>query len=271
MVKQMPEPTGWQADGDQFNALVEDMREHGLRKPLLIDDEGHLLSLDDRARHRAARQLQLAEVPVSVIATDSVFAAMISSVLHRKHLSKSARAYILYPLFEKAHQEAARRYTENLKKGQQISVLHAVQDGKDGVSKLASRAGISDRLFRYAAEVHDIFRKDAEYKANLEEAILSDDPEECVALSRVVAGYGGRNATAGKNKGGREQLSLFEDVLDHQFNRFKYWGELADADRKKAWAYFDRRAQQLTEEELDSLASMHEAMAERARNLKASK
>jgi N6-adenosine-specific RNA methylase IME4 len=75
---------------DQFNALVEDIREYGLRDPVVIY-EGKIL--DGRHRYRACRALGF-EAPHVNYAGDDALSYVISHNLTRRHLDESQRAMI---------------------------------------------------------------------------------------------------------------------------------------------------------------------------------
>lgn len=75
----------------EFNALVADIREHGLMEPIVLDVDGNLI--DGRNRARACEQLGI--VPeCKVYEGDDVWQYVVSQNLHRRHLSDSQRAMI---------------------------------------------------------------------------------------------------------------------------------------------------------------------------------
>jgi hypothetical protein len=253
--KQLPQLPQWQKGGEAFNALCDDVRVSGIRQPLLIDKDSHIL--DGELRWMAARQLQLAGVPVTVV-SEGPATVMLMSLAHRRHLTKSARAYLAFPLLAAALDESKRRRLENLKKND-LPAYGAVENAET----LAESVGVSRRLFFYAKEIHEIFRKDTEFKELMEPNILSDDPEECIGLGRVVAGYGGRTATAGKTKETAGQLKLFTEVVEDQFIRIKYWQTMDENGRRQVWKEVDRLAQEVEPEQIEGLIEFHRAMAQR--------
>jgi hypothetical protein len=260
--RQMPRGAEWQKGGEQFNELTDDIREHGIRQPLILDVEGQIL--DGELRLLVAKQLQLKEVPV-VVVKEAAATVILGSMLRRQHLTKSARAYLAYPLIEVAHQEAKARAHENLRKGNTAPARHGVAGSN--VSDFANSIGISYTLFKYAAQVHQIFKSDPEFKSTQEPKILSDDPEQCIGLGRVIAGHSGRIATKDKEKGDRGQLRLFQDVVEDAFIRIKYWTELADTDRKQVWSLVDKMAAESAPEHVKEMADFHAEMAARLRKM----
>jgi N6-adenosine-specific RNA methylase IME4 len=75
---------------DQFNALVEDIREHGQREPVVLY-EGKIL--DGRHRYRACRALDVSFSHVEYVGDDPL-GFVISHNLTRRHLDESQRAMI---------------------------------------------------------------------------------------------------------------------------------------------------------------------------------
>lgn len=74
--------------GEALDALVEDVREHGVREPIVLLDGA---ILDGRNRYEAARQCGVAYPVVEYTGTDPL-AFVVSLNLKRRHLSESQRA-----------------------------------------------------------------------------------------------------------------------------------------------------------------------------------
>lgn len=264
--KSLPKSAEWQKGGAQFHALVDDIRERGIDHPLLITADNFIV--DGELVWLAAKALQLAEIPCIVTSADPA-GVIISSLLQRRHLTKSGRVYLVYPLLAQAHADAHKRHLARLRTGNAgtfVTPLYKGQTAED----LAESLGVSRVLFAHAAKVHAIFAKDPEYKALMEPKILRDasgsdrEEERPVGLGAVVAGYGGQ-CTKDKAKGDRGQLALFTEVVEDQFNRIRYWSQLADSDRNAVWKTVDERAARMQEGELKALAEFHNAMAVRLR------
>ena len=77
-------------NGEPFDALVEDIKQNGVREPIVMLDS---TILDGRNRYMAARQLGI-EYPVKQYQGDNPLAFVISHNLHRRHLSESQRAMV---------------------------------------------------------------------------------------------------------------------------------------------------------------------------------
>lgn len=78
--------------GDEFQALVEDIKKHGQREPIVIHD--HMI-LDGRNRYRAVMSLFLKPKFVDWDGVGTPEAYVISKNIMRRHLTQSQRAMIL--------------------------------------------------------------------------------------------------------------------------------------------------------------------------------
>lgn len=78
-------------DGAEFEALVEDIREHGLREAIVLH-EGMIL--DGRNRYRACREAEVVCRRVKWDGEGSIENFIISKNLHRRHLTTSQRSMI---------------------------------------------------------------------------------------------------------------------------------------------------------------------------------
>lgn len=76
--------------GDDFDALVQDIDANGLREPVVFTPAGELL--DGRNRWKACKKL--GDEPPRRVEHSEPYAYVISTNLHRRHLSESQRAMI---------------------------------------------------------------------------------------------------------------------------------------------------------------------------------
>lgn len=76
--------------GEAFKALVDDVREHGVRRPIVLLDG---MILDGRNRYMAAREVGAACLVVEFTGNDPV-AYVISENINRRHLTDSQRAMV---------------------------------------------------------------------------------------------------------------------------------------------------------------------------------
>jgi hypothetical protein len=88
-------------DGQAFEELVADIRDHGLREPVVLDGDGRIV--DGRNRYRACRA---AGVPVRTVSWDeqgSPIDYVVSKNLHRRHLRQNQRAIVAARIANFAH------------------------------------------------------------------------------------------------------------------------------------------------------------------------
>lgn len=87
-------------DGQEFDALADDIAEHGLREPLWLSKDGRLL--DGRNRLRACQRFGL--VPETrTYQGDDIAAFVVSLNLRRRHLNESQRAMVAARLANLPH------------------------------------------------------------------------------------------------------------------------------------------------------------------------
>lgn len=78
-------------EGRAFDELVEDIREHGLREPVVVADDGVLLDGRNRVRACEAAGVEIVE---DVHGGSDVAGFIVSHNLHRRHLTDAQRAMI---------------------------------------------------------------------------------------------------------------------------------------------------------------------------------
>ena len=78
--------------GAEFDALVEDIRAHGLRYAIVVHPDGSIL--DGRNRARACDVAGVAPIYAPWAATESPASFVISMNLHRRHLTVKQKAFI---------------------------------------------------------------------------------------------------------------------------------------------------------------------------------
>jgi len=78
-------------DGPEFDALVDDIREHGQREPIVVHDG---MILDGRNRYRACKAIGIEPVVKLWSESSTIEAFVVSMNLHRRHLNESQRAMI---------------------------------------------------------------------------------------------------------------------------------------------------------------------------------
>jgi hypothetical protein len=223
----------------RFEAVLADVRARGIVQPLTIDSENRVVL---GVNHwRAARALHLDEVPCLVARDGDITSLIIADLMHRAHLTKSARAYLIYPLLKEAHEEARQRAIANLKKGKTPNVSPSGTGCRTAknIQELAAQIGVSERFFREAAEVHRIFESDEVYKTLMEPRIIAEpiggehEAARPVGLGAVIAGHAGRR-NKGKSRLPANQIRLLRKSVASLIGRFSDWSQFDKSARAAA-------------------------------------
>lgn len=217
-VKAMPR---WASDSPQFAGLKDDIRDNGIRHPLLIMADGRVV--DGYTRLLAARAMQLREVPCQIVPDDEVQEIIVRELCRRRNLTKGQMAYVICPMLESAYLESLRRRAA----GKKLDLSNSV--GKvDGVKEWIELLGFSHELLRQARELHKYFDKYPEERADWEAKIF--DPEKPVSIGAARAGIGGAGADQSKRAKGVEakQLEFWDAPFAALKNAAPAWSKLGD-------------------------------------------
>ena len=95
--------------------MTADIEERGIDEALIVDEKNRVMS--GRVRLRIALDLRLPEVVITRRSSAEAASLIVQSLLQRRHYSKSALAYLAFPLFESMLVESRHRRVENLKQG----------------------------------------------------------------------------------------------------------------------------------------------------------
>jgi ParB-like chromosome segregation protein Spo0J len=125
-------------EGEEFDALVADIEQHGLREPIV--ELGDAI-LDGRNRYRACKE---AGVPIKTIKYDGKdpLAYVLSANLHRRHLNESQRAMVALAV-------------ANMPSGYRTDLEPSANLLKVSQSDAARMVGVSTRTVTSAAVVRD--------------------------------------------------------------------------------------------------------------------
>lgn len=132
-------------EGDEFDALVDDIAAHGQVHPIALDGEGRIV--DGRNRARACERLGLA--PVTVTHEGDALAYAVSCNLHRRNLTDAQRAMIAARLAKREPgnrgvTKQLRHMTELPPSQAQLADLLAVNQEQIGKAKRVLREGIPE-------------------------------------------------------------------------------------------------------------------------------
>jgi len=126
--------------GDEFAALVSDIKANGLQSPIVIHDG---MILDGGNRYRACVEAGI-EPEFREFAGDSIIAFVLSANLHRRHMSAGQQAAIV----ASAQDWAKAQGRGGDRKSDQSATLHF-----DSVEKRAAESGASIRTQKMADKV----------------------------------------------------------------------------------------------------------------------
>lgn len=165
-------------------AFVEDIRERGVLMPLLVSPDGKVV-WDGRRRLRAAKRLaeKVKTVPVIRCRAEDRLEVIMASLMHRRHLSESARIYRTYHFWRKVRM----RRVENLRNPLSESESTLVDSGQSGLKVLAQKWGVNEDNFGRCDKVLKLFAEHPDLKAEWEPKLLSGK----VSLRGLVSGFKG--------------------------------------------------------------------------------
>ena len=260
--KLLPEPN---KDSGEWHAFVDSIRAGGILHALIITPDGYIM--DGGWRWRAAKQLQLTEVPCVVRDEGEAAIIMVESLLHRKQMTRGAAVYLALGLIKDFVDAAEQRRFANLKRGSKIiekplflpktSNLPSGTDEK--VDELCCRWGVSRETYRQANQVHDIFSKRPDLKSLWEPRLLSGEKN----LWNVLSAIAGTGADQSDRIPGieRKQLEFWNSPFDGLKNAAPAWSKLPETKRDEVLADWRKTVKKLP---TDLRSSMRDILEESA-------
>ena len=281
-LKEIPELTE-----DELKPIRSGMKQCGLIQPLLVDDHNRILDDHSRTLWLCAKKWQHKTVPVQV-RTDDVDVLIIHSLVHRRHLSKSALAYLAEPRLQNAIKTAVHNYRQNLAKGQQIPVGSQELTGAPTIAQLAESLGLSESTLDRAREVRGLFKAHSKsmdfvveggpedgsvvsctLQAWFEPKILKayaggeHEGSRPLGLGAVISAIQGILATKdNKRIETRGQMELFErHFIKGSGNHYKYWHSMSATSRREALEKLAARAETMKPEDCMGAAEFYREIA----------
>ena len=221
-------------DAPEMRAMIDGIELHGVLRPVIVNARREIMTDDGRSVARAAEKAGLDHLPTIVRPDEDAPALILTALCGYRHLSKSALAYLAFPLMEAGRESRLARRTSNLKAGAKSRASRTVTFGET-VDDIAERMGFGRNHYYQGRQVHALFAQQPAYKAQMEPLLLSGDEREQVSLQGVLAGWTGK-LNEGQPRRQSDQLDLFGkafDALRYHFTRT--WGSM-DADRRAALA-----------------------------------
>ena len=134
--------------GAAFDELVADIRNNGLREPILVDAEGRIL--DGRNRYRACLEAGVEPHFTTWKGEGPLPDLALSLNLRRRHLNESQRAMVAARLAKMMEAEASRR--RGRRRGEIPANLQGIPRGESRV-RAGQMVNVSPRLISYAINV----------------------------------------------------------------------------------------------------------------------
>lgn len=213
-------------------AIIEGLELHGILSPVVINDRDEIMQDEGRCLVRAALKAGLTELPVIVRPDEDAPSLILTGLCGRRHLTKSALAYLAFPLMEAGRDARLARRTENLKSGVSASNSRTRTQCTFGetVETLSDKLGFGKRFYFLARNVHGTFRDNPEFKAEMEPRLVSGEE----SLQGVLAIWNGRTNKGGERPDRSDQMTFFSDCFGSLRYHFKRtWKSLPDADRQR--------------------------------------
>jgi hypothetical protein len=137
-------------EGEEFDALVEDIKQHGQLEPIItVDDE----ILDGVNRYRACKKLGI-EPKTKPYRGNDPLGYVISTNIRRRHLNQSQKAALAVEMLPEYEKEADERGHGKVGGQNRPPNLAIDSEGKARATSQAARAvGASDRIVRQAKRV----------------------------------------------------------------------------------------------------------------------
>lgn len=235
----------WSDSDARLGTMADSVKEDGIIEPLKIT-KGKAI-VDGVMRWRAAKRMQLSEVPCVIVPDEDVPGIILQTLVQRRHCTKSQLAYLTFPIMQAGFVASRDKRHQNLRKGQQTPDSAANALSGKTAADFAESIGICRHLFFDAQKVHELFETHREkrdltdqddvternvtFREFYEKRILR--PDDPYGLGAVVAGIGSSLKNNGKARPPvSSQLNLFTGGLDTAAHRFTYWPKFNDEEKR---------------------------------------
>jgi hypothetical protein len=141
-------------EGEEFEQLVADIKEHGLIEPIWLHPETEQI-IDGRNRYRACQKAEVEPRFRKWSGKGSLVEFVVSTNLRRRHLTVSQRACVAVDLLPMLEEEAAKRRNATLKRGtapaaaplttvtsRQIPVTQKIAEREAGESRVKAATAV---------------------------------------------------------------------------------------------------------------------------------
>ena len=275
-----------QLSEDELRPIRAGMQRNGITQPLLIDAQNRILDDHSRTLWLCAKAWAFTEVPVLVRASEDVHLLIIIGLAHRRHLTKSAIAYLAVPHLQPVFDAAHAQMLQKLAKTPAILGVPSETPSVKTADELAEDLGIGRNLLFEARKVRTAFADRKKHSFLVSGGPKDGDIVECtlkdwfeprilrapiggehevnrpIGLGAVIAGIAGLESTKDKPREDRPQLELFSrSVIESATAQYKYWSQMGKTERQQAIAAAERKAAMLEGEQCEGLVEMYETLA----------
>ena len=215
-------------DSPEVQALIRSVETFGFLRPVLVNDRAEII--DGRCLVLAAEKTGRTSVPALRCPDEDAAGLILDTLCARRHLSKSAQAYLAYPLLEPSAIARRQARMRGLLAGQNPRWSMPSTSGTSG-EEIAAQFGLKRGLYFRARQTLALFAAQPGYRAQMEPRLLAGE----VSLQGVLSGWIGKQ-TEGIPRRQADQLDLFDEVfckLRYHFTRT--WATM-NAERRAALA-----------------------------------
>lgn len=168
-------------EGEELDRLVDDIREHGLRSPIVLDPAGQLIA----GRNRLAACRLAGVEPKFITIEDEPIAYIISENVNRRHLTKGQQAMAIAIAYPNATEKGGRGKTTVLNTGVSAEyVKHARFVRRHAPDLVAIVMAGNSSLNDAYAEASKQQREEEEYK-RLRQDVLEYVDSAVIVLARL--------------------------------------------------------------------------------------
>lgn len=245
--KHIPDPDRKSPD---WAAFVDSVQASGILHPLIITKDGQVM--DGARRWRAAKELELPQVPCVIRDEAEAGVIIAETLIHRRLMTRGAAVYLVLPMIEDFIRSAESRRLGNLRRGVKTREIPLKSPkpstlGFGSIPELCQSWGISDETLRRAQQVREIFSKRPDLKKELEPQLLSGEKN----LWNVLSAAGG----ADTDQSGRI-LGVFKAGLRSFVKYGDEWKKLSREDRKAIEAKWREDAAALPQDLRNAIADV---------------
>jgi hypothetical protein len=220
-------------DSPEMAALIRSVETHGFLRPVIVNDRDEIM--DGRCLVLAAEKIGRSAVDCLVRPDEDAATIILDTLCARRHLTKSALAYLAFPIMEAASEAREAARIRGLMAGKNHRKATQLLSGKISIEETAVQLGFSREYFYKSRQVHALFAEQPAFKAQMEPLLLSSDERDQVSLQGVLAGWTGKQ-NEGQPRRQADQLDLFDDAFRTlRYHLSRTWGSI-DPERRAALA-----------------------------------